>query len=145
MGEQSYGKASVQVLIELKNGGALVITTAKYLTPGHHDISDKGIAPDFPVKEDDKDKDGGHGAGLGIAPDVLPTLFEPFVSHRKHGTGLGRHPWPRLDCREVLCIIKLMIVERNASPSDGLWNQADAEEQRVRSRISLCLKGALIY
>lgn len=56
VGEQSYGKASVQVLIELKNGGALVITTAKYLTPGKHDITDKGIAPDVAVKASPEDE-----------------------------------------------------------------------------------------
>jgi signal transduction histidine kinase len=27
--------------------------------------------------------------GPGIEPDVLPTIFTPFVTHREHGTGLG--------------------------------------------------------
>ena len=49
VGAQTFGKASVQVLVDLKNGGALVITTAKYLTPAKRDISDKGIAPDVAV------------------------------------------------------------------------------------------------
>jgi signal transduction histidine kinase len=28
-------------------------------------------------------------SGPGIAPELLPTIFEPFVTHREHGTGLG--------------------------------------------------------
>lgn len=64
VGQHSYGKASVQVLVELKNGGALVITTAKYLTPGKHDISDKGISPDVPVSASAEDEATGRGAQL---------------------------------------------------------------------------------
>ncbi|HVF85178.1 MAG TPA: S41 family peptidase [Abditibacteriaceae bacterium] len=64
VGEPSYGKASVQVLIELQNGGALVITTAKYLTPLGHDISDKGITPDVVVKANTQDTNTGRGAQL---------------------------------------------------------------------------------
>lgn len=64
VGENSYGKASVQVLIELKNGGALVITTAKYLTPAKHDISDKGITPDIAIAASAEDESTGRGAQL---------------------------------------------------------------------------------
>jgi len=84
MGEQSYGKASVQVLIELKNGGALVITTAKYLTPGKHDISDKGISPDFPIKADDKDEKSGRGAQLDAAVD--------FIKKKVTGSTVAKRP-----------------------------------------------------
>ena len=59
VGEKTFGKASVQVLVDLKNGGALVITTAKYLTPSKVDISDKGVAPDVMVAasaEDEKER-----------------------------------------------------------------------------------------
>jgi carboxyl-terminal processing protease len=62
IGEPTFGKASVQVLIELKNGGALVITTAKYLTPSKQDISDKGIAPDIVVQPSAEDEKSGRGA-----------------------------------------------------------------------------------
>lgn len=71
VGEHSYGKASVQVLVELKNGGALVITTAKYLTPAKHDITEKGIVPDVAVLADDVDKATGRGAQLQQAVAVL--------------------------------------------------------------------------
>jgi carboxyl-terminal processing protease len=64
VGEHSYGKASVQVLVDLKNGGALVITTAKYLTPSKRDISEKGIVPDVTVKASAEDDASGRGEQL---------------------------------------------------------------------------------
>jgi carboxyl-terminal processing protease len=71
VGEQSYGKASVQELVELKNGGALVITTAKYLTPLKRDISDKGITPDVVVKASEEDEKTGRGAQLNKAVEII--------------------------------------------------------------------------
>lgn len=71
VGEKTFGKASVQVLIDLKNGGALVITTAKYLTPNKVDISDKGVAPDTLVLASAEDEKTGRGAQLSKAVEVL--------------------------------------------------------------------------
>ena len=71
VGETTYGKASVQVLVELKNGGALVITTAKYLTPSKTDISEKGIAPDIAVKPSEEDEKSGRGAQLQKAQSLI--------------------------------------------------------------------------
>ena len=67
VGEHSFGKASVQVLIDLRNGGALVVTTAKYLTPAKRDISEKGIAPDVLVKASTEDESTGRGDQLNKA------------------------------------------------------------------------------
>ncbi len=55
VGEASYGKASVQLLVKLKNGGAMAITTARYLTPGGRDLSEKGVMPDVLVAESPRD------------------------------------------------------------------------------------------
>lgn len=73
IGEPTFGKASVQVLVDLKNGGALVITTAKYLTPAKHDISDKGISPDLAVQPSPEDERSGKGAQFQKAIEVLKT------------------------------------------------------------------------
>jgi carboxyl-terminal processing protease len=45
MGEQTFGKGSVQSIIPFQ-GGALRLTTAKYYTPSHKVIHEKGITPD---------------------------------------------------------------------------------------------------
>ncbi|MDX1952565.1 MAG: S41 family peptidase [Verrucomicrobiota bacterium] len=46
MGEQTFGKGSVQTLLPLQDGSALRLTTAKYYTPSHKVIHEKGITPD---------------------------------------------------------------------------------------------------
>ncbi len=51
MGEQSFGKGSVQTLFPLSNGGALKLTTAKYYTPSGRSIQAIGITPDIIVPE----------------------------------------------------------------------------------------------
>jgi carboxyl-terminal processing protease len=71
VGEHTYGKASVQVLLDLSDGGALAITTAHYLTPAKHDISNKGIAPDVAVKASDADKSDGRGDQLHKAMAII--------------------------------------------------------------------------
>ncbi len=50
VGETSYGKGSVQELINLDQNTSLKITTAKWLTPNKHQISKKGIQPDFNIE-----------------------------------------------------------------------------------------------
>ncbi|MEW6157424.1 MAG: S41 family peptidase [Verrucomicrobiota bacterium] len=46
MGEQTFGKGSVQSIVPLQDGSALRLTTAKYYTPSHKVIHEKGITPD---------------------------------------------------------------------------------------------------
>ena len=47
VGDRSFGKGSVQQLIELMDGSALKLTIAKYLTPLFTDIQSVGITPDI--------------------------------------------------------------------------------------------------
>jgi len=50
VGEQTYGKGSVQNVIRLDDGAALKLTTARYYTPNDKPIEDhKGIVPDIVV------------------------------------------------------------------------------------------------
>lgn len=50
MGEKSFGKGSVQTIQELRNGGAVKFTTARYFTPGGRSIQAEGIVPDIILK-----------------------------------------------------------------------------------------------
>ncbi len=54
VGEQSYGKGSVQELIPITADTSLKITVAKWLTPKGNSISKLGITPDVIVKPDAK-------------------------------------------------------------------------------------------
>jgi carboxyl-terminal processing protease len=52
LGENSYGKGSVQSIIPLKNKGAIKLTVAKYYLPSGKSISDVGVSPDIEVDEE---------------------------------------------------------------------------------------------
>ncbi len=52
IGENSYGKGSVQSIIPLKNKGAIRLTVAKYYLPSGKSISEVGVNPDIEVNED---------------------------------------------------------------------------------------------
>ena len=57
IGENSYGKGSVQSIIPLKNKGAIRLTIAKYYLPSGKSISEIGVTPDIEViEESDKFK-----------------------------------------------------------------------------------------
>ena len=55
LGENSYGKGSVQSIIPLKNRGAIRLTIAKYYLPSGKSISDVGVTPDIEVAEGSDD------------------------------------------------------------------------------------------
>jgi carboxyl-terminal processing protease len=49
VGETTFGKGSVQSVIQLQDGSALRLTTAKYYTPSHTVIHEHGVAPTIRV------------------------------------------------------------------------------------------------
>ena len=51
LGENSYGKGSVQSIIPLKNDGAIRLTVSKYYLPSGNSISEVGVSPDILVNE----------------------------------------------------------------------------------------------
>ena len=55
LGENSYGKGSVQSIIPLKNDGAIRLTVAKYYLPSGKSISEVGISPDIEIVEESDD------------------------------------------------------------------------------------------
>jgi len=55
IGENSYGKGSVQSIIPLKNKGAIRLTISKYYLPSGKSISGTGIVPDIEVLESSDD------------------------------------------------------------------------------------------
>ena len=55
VGENSYGKGSVQSIIPLKNRGAIRLTIAKYYLPSGKSISEVGVTPDIEVVEGSDD------------------------------------------------------------------------------------------
>ncbi len=55
LGENSYGKGSVQSIIPLRNGGGMRLTISKYYLPSGKSISEVGVTPDIFVEEEGED------------------------------------------------------------------------------------------
>ncbi len=51
VGTQTFGKGTVQTIYPLSDGSGLRMTTAKYYTPSHRSIQEKGITPDVAVED----------------------------------------------------------------------------------------------
>lgn len=51
MGQQSFGKGSVQTLLSLGGDSALKLTTARYYTPAGKSVQEGGITPDIKVPQ----------------------------------------------------------------------------------------------
>ena len=68
VGQRTFGKALVQSTIPLRNGGALKLTTARYLTPSGYDLAKRGLPPSVKVRDDPATKpDEALQRGLGLA------------------------------------------------------------------------------
>jgi carboxyl-terminal processing protease len=52
VGGHTFGKALVQADRPLRDGGALKLTTARYLTPDGYDLAERGLPPDVTVADD---------------------------------------------------------------------------------------------
>ncbi|MBX4206452.1 S41 family peptidase [Candidatus Parcubacteria bacterium] len=71
VGETTFGKGSVQELVDLTSDTSLKITVARWLTPNGLSISEKGIAPDFKVEYTAATKAAGKDPALDKAVEIL--------------------------------------------------------------------------
>ncbi len=71
MGEQTFGKGSVQEVDKLPDGSSLRITIAKWYTPSGKNISEVGITPDIVVELTDKDIEAKNDVQLNAAIKYL--------------------------------------------------------------------------
>lgn len=71
VGEQTFGKGSVQSILPLQDGSALRLTTAKYYTPSHKVIHERGISPDIIVAMSEEEE---RDVFLKRTPGALETL-----------------------------------------------------------------------
>lgn len=93
VGQRTFGKASVQTIIPISNGGALRLTTAHYYTPLGTNIEEKGISPDIFFKPKAAEK------------DISEMTPEEILERRKH---------PEYD-EEVQFAISLIREEKSGS------------------------------
>lgn len=71
VGTQTFGKGSVQELVDLTPETSLKITVARWLTPNGKSISEKGIVPDVIVERSAADREAGKDPQLDKAIELL--------------------------------------------------------------------------
>jgi carboxyl-terminal processing protease len=84
IGTRTFGKGSVQTVIELEDGSGLKLTIARYYTPSGRSIQERGITPDLWVKASASDDDApreqnlpGHFKGEEGSTTVSASLQPP--------------------------------------------------------------------
>ncbi len=71
LGEQSFGKGSVQQPIEINNGSLLKVTVARWYTPSGKNLTDEGIKPDIKIEMTVEDINAGRDPQLDGAKKEL--------------------------------------------------------------------------
>jgi len=71
IGDTTFGKGSVQELVELEDGASLKVTIARWLTPNGNSISEGGLKPDIEVKRTPQDRTENRDPQLDAALEFL--------------------------------------------------------------------------
>lgn len=71
IGAQTFGKGSVQELVDLEGGASLKVTVARWLTPNGVSISEGGLTPDITVERTPEDRTAGIDPQLDMALEFL--------------------------------------------------------------------------
>jgi carboxyl-terminal processing protease len=112
MGQQTFGKGSVQTILPLGNNTAIKLTTARYYTPQGRSIQAKGITPDIPlvsavdrtaslrVREADLSKHLTDG-GTAATPDVKQAEIEKAAAAARAKFNFTPAQRPEIDPKEL--------------------------------------------
>ncbi len=71
VGEKTFGKGSVQELVNITQDTSLKVTIARWLTPNGNSISKQGIIPQYEVKRTEADRAAGRDPQLDKAIEIL--------------------------------------------------------------------------
>jgi carboxyl-terminal processing protease len=87
VGEKTFGKGSVQSVLNLRNGSGIRLTTSRYYTPSGRSIQAEGIQPDVEIpairiieNEDERKREADLDRHLTGEPDNGPVIFSSDVS-----------------------------------------------------------------
>jgi carboxyl-terminal processing protease len=72
VGERTLGRAARQQLVKLPDGSALLLSSARYLTPTSAGIHERGLVPDLPVPQPDVE--------FGAAPPAKDTTLDAALA-----------------------------------------------------------------
>ena len=115
IGEQTFGKGSVQSVLPLRNGAGIKLTTARYYTPTGRSIQAMGITPDIAIEDDTFSAAGDSG---GRESDLDRHLSASEASaDGVTGTGHSKDEFP-LD--EILQVRESAVLSGSADPAEDV-------------------------
>jgi carboxyl-terminal processing protease len=71
VGQQTYGKGSIQLIFSLADKSSIHVTTAEWLTPKGNQIDGKGLTPDVPMIPDPNGRDVELGEAIRVLREKL--------------------------------------------------------------------------
>ncbi len=74
VGERTFGKGTIQELVQLAGGASLKITAAQWVRPSGKPIGEDGIEPDVAVELTDADRQAGRDPQLDRALQIIQAL-----------------------------------------------------------------------
>ena len=74
IGQQTFGKGSVQLVFDLSDGSSVHVTSARWFTPNGHQIDQQGLTPDMPVEATQEDIDLNRDVVLNRGIEFLQQL-----------------------------------------------------------------------
>jgi len=77
VGEKTFGEGSIQKTMLLADGSALILTVAKYSTPGGKKIQDEAVTPTVPVTVTNDADGADEGAPMGAPAATAPARAVP--------------------------------------------------------------------
>jgi len=117
MGSKSFGKGSVQTIQELRSGGAVKITTARYFTPNGRSIQGEGITPDIILDRYDI-KDSKADNSLHIKESDLtgsisnPTKSQEAIRKAEEEGKKAEEKQPHLRASEDFQLYEALLIKR---------------------------------
>ena len=79
IGENSYGKGSVQTIFRISDGSGLRLTTSKYYTPSGTDITEYGIVPEIKILRNYPDEEETGSGEISGATELLNQAGTPIL------------------------------------------------------------------
>ncbi len=129
VGTRTFGKGSVQTVIDLPDGGALKLTIARYFTPSGRSIQAQGIAPDVQVEQVDVPH-----AASSDAPERERDLDQHLPNEGTHDAEPPAIPGSDLDDMQLR--VGYQLLRGLIATREGITGTSPAPAAAVRSNRS---------